>query len=131
MDAAMTREGGARSTGTRPIVADRWQGLAWFAIPMMIAVIVLGFCAFAYAPSLFIRLFAAAKDAPDLASTLISTAFNIGIATGSTLGALALANGASYPSLAWIGIAAAGTAIAAVLAMVMGREPQPMLQPAE
>lgn len=102
-------------------------------VTMMIAVIVLGFCAFAYAPSLFVRLFAAAKDAPDLASTLISTAFNIGIATGSTLGAVALANGASYPSLAWIGIAAAGTAIVAVLAMVMGREaaPESTLQPAE
>ena len=102
-------------------------------IPMMIAVIVLGFCAFAYAPSLFVRLFAAAKEAPDLASTLISTAFNIGIASGSTLGAVALAHGASYPALAWIGIAAAGTAIAAVLAMVMGRqaEHEPLLQPAE
>lgn len=102
-------------------------------IPMMIAVIVLGFCAFAYAPSLFVRLFAAAKDAPDLASTLISTAFNIGIATGSTLGAVALAQGASYPTLAWIGIAAAGTAIVAVLAMVIGREDEPelLVQPAE
>lgn len=102
-------------------------------VPMMIAVIVLGFCAFAYAPSLFVRLFAAAKDAPDLASTLISTAFNIGIATGSTLGAFALANGASYPTLAWIGIAAAGTAIAAVLAMAMGQqaELEAALQPAE
>ena len=100
-------------------------------LPMMVAVIVLGFCAFAYAPSLFVRLFAAAKDAPDLASTLISTAFNIGIATGSTLGAVALANGASYPTLAWIGIAAAGTAIVAVLAMVMGAAPEAMLQPAE
>jgi len=39
MDAAMTREGGARSTGTRPIDANRWQGLAWFAIPMMIAAV--------------------------------------------------------------------------------------------
>jgi DHA1 family inner membrane transport protein len=102
-------------------------------VPMMIAVIVLGFCAFAYAPSLFVRLFAAAKDAPDLASTLISTAFNIGIAMGSTLGAVALANGASYPTLAWIGIAAGGSAIAAVLAMVIGREatPEAELQPAE
>lgn len=102
-------------------------------VPMMIAVIVLGFCAFAYAPSLFVRLFAGAGDAPDLASTLISTAFNIGIATGSTLGAVALANGAGYPTLAWIGIVAASTAIAAVLAMVVGRqaEPEPRLQPAE
>ena len=102
-------------------------------VPMIIAVIVLGFCAFAYAPSLFVRLFTAAKDAPDLASTLISTAFNIGIATGSTLGAVALASGASYPSLAWIGIAAAGTAIVAVLAMAISREDEPELraQPAE
>jgi DHA1 family inner membrane transport protein len=102
-------------------------------LPMMIAVIVLGFCAFAYAPSLFVRLFAAAKDAPDLASTLISTAFNVGIATGSTLGAVALAGGASYPTLAWIGIAAAGSALAAVIAMAMGHAPagEPQLQPAE
>jgi DHA1 family inner membrane transport protein len=102
-------------------------------LPMMAAVIVLGFCAFAYAPSLFVRLFAAAKDAPDLASTLISTAFNLGIASGSTLGAVALANGAGYPTLGWIGIAAAGCALAAVVAMTMGSAPraEPELQPAE
>lgn len=102
-------------------------------LPMMIAVVVLGFCAFAYAPSLFVRLFAAAKDAPDLASTLISTAFNVGIATGSTLGAIALAGGASYPTLAWIGIAAAGSALAIVIAMALGNAPagEPKLQPAE
>jgi len=102
-------------------------------VMMAAAVIVLGFCAFAYAPSLFIRLFATAKDAPDLASTLISTAFNIGIASGSALGALVLATGASYPSLGWIGLAAAGCAIVAVLAMTIGRQGQTELlaQPAE
>ncbi len=103
-------------------------------VPMVAAVVVLGFCAFAYAPSLFVRLFAAAKDAPDLASTLISTAFNIGIATGSTLGALALAGGASYATLAWIGVATAGSAIVAIVVMAMGgasEEQELVAQPAE
>lgn len=100
---------------------------------MAAAVIVLGFCAFAYAPSLFMRLFSAASDAPDLASTLISTAFNIGIASGAALGALALDKGANYPTLAWIGIAAAGSALAAVLAMMLSPAPEsePLPQPAE
>jgi MFS transporter, DHA1 family, inner membrane transport protein len=81
------------------------------------AVVVLGFCAFAYAPSLFTRLFKAAGSAADLASTLISTAFNIGIAAGATVGGLMLAAGAGYQHLAVVGFVASALAICAVMNM--------------
>jgi DHA1 family inner membrane transport protein len=87
------------------------------AIAMAAAVVVLGFCAFSYAPSLFVRLFKAAGDAADLASTLISTAFNIGIAAGATIGGAMLSAGADYNHLGIVGFLTAGLAICAVLAM--------------
>lgn len=92
--------------------------LAHQPVVMAVAVVVLGFCAFAYAPSLFTRLFKAAGDAPDLASTLISTAFNIGIASGSTLGATVLATGGDYPQLGWLGLTGASVALLAVILMI-------------
>jgi MFS transporter, DHA1 family, inner membrane transport protein len=86
-------------------------------VAMAVAVIALGFCAFSYAPSLFVRLFKAAGDAADLASALISTAFNIGIAAGATIGGLMLSAGADYHHLAVIGFVTAALAICAVLTM--------------
>ena len=86
-------------------------------IAMAVAVVVLGFCAFSYAPSLFTRLFKAAGNAADLASALISTAFNIGIAAGATIGGLMLNAGAGYQHLGIVGFVTAALAIGAVLAM--------------
>jgi DHA1 family inner membrane transport protein len=87
------------------------------AIAMAVAVIVLGFCAFSYAPSLFVRLFKAAGDAADLASALISTAFNIGIAAGAAIGGAMLSAGAGYNHLGIVGFVTAALAICAVLTM--------------
>jgi DHA1 family inner membrane transport protein len=86
-------------------------------IVMTIAVVALGFCAFSYAASLFVRLFKAAGEAADLASTLISTAFNIGIASGAAIGGAMLAAGADYNQLAAVGFVTAALAICAVLTM--------------
>jgi DHA1 family inner membrane transport protein len=86
-------------------------------IAMTVAVVALGFCAFSYAPSLFVRLFKAAGDAADLASTLISTAFNIGIAAGAAIGGAMLAAGAGYQHLALVGFVTATLAICAVMTM--------------
>lgn len=47
----------------------------------------------------------AARDAPSLAATLSSSAFNLGVAVGATAGSAALAWGASYAHLPWLGVA--------------------------
>ncbi len=63
------------------------------------------------------RVLIGAKAAPDLASTLISSVFNIGTATGSWISAGALATGLAYAQLPLISIGAA--IIASVLAFVV------------
>jgi DHA1 family inner membrane transport protein len=68
------------------------------------------------------RVLKGAAEAPDLASTLISSVFNIGIAIGALVGAAVLANGAGYARLPWIGIATAiATALLVVLALRIDR----------
>ena len=56
------------------------------------------------------RILNGAAAAPDLASTLISSVYNIGIALGAYLGATALDRGMSYSQLPWIGILASTVA---------------------
>ncbi len=53
------------------------------------------------------RVLKGAAAAPELASTLISSVFNFGIAGGATLGAMALTSGAGYAQLPLIGVAIA------------------------
>ena len=48
-------------------------------------------------------MIAAARAAPNLASSLISTAFNIGIAGGAFLGAMLLNAGVSYAHIPVVG----------------------------
>ena len=61
------------------------------------------------------RILEAAREAPNLAATLISTAFNIGIALGAWLGGLWIDAGLGYATLPLPGIVAslmaAGVAI--------------------
>jgi DHA1 family inner membrane transport protein len=59
---------------------------------------------FAFAAPVQTRILGGAADAPNLASTLISTAFNIGIAAGAWLGGVALNAGWSYAQLPWISV---------------------------
>lgn len=69
---------------------------------------------FAFSTPLQARVIAAAQAAPNLASSLISTAFNIGIAAGAFTGAMLLSSGVSYADIPAVGVAssllAAGTA---------------------
>jgi DHA1 family inner membrane transport protein len=60
------------------------------------------------------RILDAARDAPNLAATLISTAFNIGIALGAWLGGLWIDANLGYQSLPFLGIV--GSLIAAGIA---------------
>lgn len=76
------------------------------------------------------RILKAAAAAPNLASPLVPTAFNIGIALGASIGAAALEAGWGYPSLPLIGIvsslAAAAIAAASWTAGRPGKTPLPM-----
>jgi MFS transporter, DHA1 family, inner membrane transport protein len=65
------------------------------------------------------RILKAAADAPNLASPLVPTAFNIGIAAGASLGAFALELGWGYSALPLIGIVA--SLLAALAAAVSAR----------
>ncbi|MDB5542646.1 MAG: hypothetical protein JWQ89_4373 [Devosia sp.] len=69
---------------------------------------------FAFSTPLQARVIHAAHAAPNLASSLISTAFNIGIAAGAFIGAMLLSSGVSYADIPAVGVVtsllAAGTA---------------------
>jgi DHA1 family inner membrane transport protein len=62
------------------------------------------------------RVLVGAAEAPDLASTLISSVFNVGIAVGSWLGATAVASGLTYNLLPLIGVLGAALASAVAFA---------------
>lgn len=62
------------------------------------------------------RILKAAADAPNLASPLVPTAFNIGIALGASIGAAALEAGWGYPSLPLIGVVSSLAAAAIAVA---------------
>jgi DHA1 family inner membrane transport protein len=68
-------------------------------------VFVWGAAAFALVPPLQHRVVVEAREAPNLASTLNQSAFNIGDALGAAVGAACLANGWGYRVLPWIGAA--------------------------
>lgn len=69
---------------------------------------------FAFSTPLQARVIGAARSAPNLASSLISTAFNLGIAGGAFIGAMLLNAGVSYADIPAVGVVtsllAAGTA---------------------
>jgi MFS transporter, DHA1 family, inner membrane transport protein len=63
------------------------------------------------------RVLIGAKEAPDLASTLISSVFNVGTATGSWISATALSAGLVYAQLPLISGGAA--VMASILALTV------------
>lgn len=100
---------------------------------MAATVIIWGGVNFAVGTPIQARVLAAAGDAPNLASALIPTGYNIGIAIGAMLGAAVIESGASYASLPLIGIACIITAalVAIVSYWAELRAPQPISRPAE
>ena len=88
----------------------------------LVAVFVWGIAAFALVPPLQHRVVLAAKEAPNLASTLNQSAFNLGDALGAALGAALLAHASGYGWLPWIG---AATVCLGLLPALMSRGPEP------
>lgn len=79
---------------------------------------------FAFGSPLQSRILQWAADAPEFASTLIPTAFNIGIAIGAGLGGALIGWGTGYRALAFIGVAclALGAALAALSGLLERRK---------
>lgn len=84
-----------------------------YPIAMAITVVLWGGVNFAFGSPVQSRVLAWAGDSPNLASALIPTGFNIGIAIGAILGAYLLGNGYGYQDLPLIG------AVALVLAVLI------------
>jgi DHA1 family inner membrane transport protein len=75
-----------------------------YPVAMVIACVFWWLVGFAFPAPIQARILKDASDAPNLASTLISTAFNIGIAAGAFLGAFVLDAGWGYQRLPWIAV---------------------------
>lgn len=84
-------------------------------VAMAFAMVVYGIFGFAFSTPSQVRILKAARAAPNLASTLISTAYNIGIAAGALLGATLLTGGLDYALLPVVGIVC--STIAALIAI--------------
>jgi DHA1 family inner membrane transport protein len=86
--------------------------------PILMAIFVLlwGGANFAFGAPVQSRVLQWAADAPNLASTLIPTGFNIGIAIGAVLGASLLESGFGYRNLPWLGVVAVSLCV--VIAVV-------------
>jgi DHA1 family inner membrane transport protein len=85
-------------------------------IAMAAAILVWAALSFGFGAPVQTRILKAAADAPNLASPLVPTAFNIGIALGASIGAFALDHDWGYVSLPLIGTVAALIATAIALA---------------
>jgi len=81
-------------------------------IAMAVAILVWAALSFGFGAPVQTRILKAAADAPNLASPLVPTAFNIGIALGASVGAFALDHGWGYVSLPLIGV---GVSLAATV----------------
>jgi len=74
----------------------------WFTVNLLISSIL----GFAFSTPLQARVIHAAAKAPNLASSLVSTAFNVGIAAGAATGAWLLNSGVSYADIPIVGVVA-------------------------
>jgi DHA1 family inner membrane transport protein len=75
-----------------------------YPVPMIIALTIWGGLNFAIGTPVQTRILAWTADAPNLASALIPSGFNIGIAIAASVGAVMLSSGLPYRSLPLIGV---------------------------
>ena len=85
-------------------------------IAMAIMLFVSSAFGFGFSTPIQVRILHGARAAPRLAATLVSTAYNVGIAAGAFLGAMLLTNGVGYALLPAAGIVC--SAVAAVVAAI-------------
>lgn len=90
-----------------------------YPILMGICVVLWGGANFAFGAPVQSRVLQWAADAPNLASTLIPSGFNVGIAIGAVLGASVLEAGLGYRNLPWIGAIALTLSCAIAIASLI------------
>ena len=83
-----------------------------YPIPMIAVVMIWGGINFAVGTPVQTRILRWTADAPNLASSLIPSGFNIGIAIAASIGGLLLSAGWGYRSLPVLGVAAMAVAVA-------------------
>ena len=85
-----------------------------YALPMAVALTIWAAVSFSIGTAVQTRILAWTADAPNLASSLIPSGFNIGIALAASVGAMLLDGGYGYRSLPLVGVAAmiVGAAVA-------------------
>ena len=87
-----------------------------YPLAMAVNIFIGGVFGFAFSTPSQVRVLNAARAAPNLASTLISSAYNVGIAGGALLGAALLNAGMSYALLPVVGVVC--SSLAALIAIV-------------
>jgi DHA1 family inner membrane transport protein len=90
-------------------------------LAMSVLMVLWGAVGFAFGAPAQARILAGASDAPNLASTLIPSAYNVGIALGAVAGSLLLGSGGGYAMLPIIGLAASALATAVAVVSGIGR----------
>ena len=86
-----------------------------FVLPTILMILFWGVVAFAGGAPLQARVVDKAAEAPNLAATLNQGAFNLGNATGATLGGLLLTSGFGYRDLPWASAAISCVALGLAL----------------
>jgi DHA1 family inner membrane transport protein len=103
----------------------------FFAVrdPLLIgvALVLSSGASFAFSTPIQVRILNAARAAPNMASTFVSSAYNTGIAAGAFLGAMLLSSGMSYALLP--GVVAITSALALVVALISSSAERRAAQP--
>jgi DHA1 family inner membrane transport protein len=95
-------------------------------VAVYVLMVLLGIVGMAAAAPIRALVLNAARDAPSLAATFSSSAFNLGVAVGATIGSIALASGASYAQLPWLGVICALVGLA-IISLARSLRPLPAL----
>ncbi len=90
-----------------------------YPTPMIVALTAWGALNFAIGTPIQTRILSWTADAPNLASSLIPSGFNVGIAIAASLGSVILASGFSYRTLPLVGVLAMSFAAAVALASLI------------
>lgn len=90
-----------------------------FVTPSLVTLSVWGALAFALVSPLQIWVMDAARDAPNLASTLNQSAFNLGNSAGAWIGGVAITHGVRYGELPLLGAIVAALGLGLVVAAVV------------
>ena len=101
-----------------------------YPVPMVIALFVWGGLNFAIGTPIQSRILGWTADAPNLASALIPSGFNLGIAIAASFGAIVLQAGVPYRALPLFGVAALTIATAVAILSWWAERRDGMLPPA-